>query len=113
MGSKLRFFLLCSHPSLLKYHLVLSISLPQVPEEKLLPILERALINVVNVMGVDINEAIESPYIAHTLQYVSGLGPRKAQSIMKRIEATVGLKVFFRKLHVSVCRFQYCLWIQG
>ncbi|RUS16496.1 hypothetical protein BC937DRAFT_91142 [Endogone sp. FLAS-F59071] len=61
-----------------------------VPEEKLLAILERALINVVNVMGVDINEAIESPYIAHTLQYVSGLGPRKAQSILKRIEATGG-----------------------
>jgi len=62
-----------------------------------LTVVERALINVVNVMGVDINEAIISPYIAHTLQYVSGLGPRKAQSILKRIEATVGLKTFLQR----------------
>ncbi|KAI9319161.1 SH2 domain-containing protein [Dichotomocladium elegans] len=49
--------------------------------------LERALINVVNDMGVDINAASSNPYIASTLPYVCGLGPRKAQAILQKIEA--------------------------
>ncbi|KAG0166605.1 Transcription elongation factor spt6 [Apophysomyces sp. BC1034] len=59
-----------------------------VPEDLLLFYLERALINVVNDFGVDINAAIHSPYIANALQYVCGFGPRKAQSILKKIDAT-------------------------
>ncbi|KAI9256228.1 SH2 domain-containing protein [Sporodiniella umbellata] len=59
-----------------------------IPEEKLLYSLERALISVVNDLGVDINAAIQSPYLASALQYVSGFGPRKAQSILKKIEAS-------------------------
>ncbi|KAI9260518.1 SH2 domain-containing protein [Phascolomyces articulosus] len=58
-----------------------------VPEDVLLVRLERALINVVNDMGVDINAAATSPYLATALKYVCGLGPRKAQSILKKIDA--------------------------
>ncbi|KAI8081499.1 SH2 domain-containing protein [Halteromyces radiatus] len=58
-----------------------------VPDDVLLFYLERSLITVVNDLGVDINAAIHSPYIAASLQYVCGFGPRKAQSILKRIEA--------------------------
>ncbi|RCI00227.1 Transcription elongation factor spt6, partial [Rhizopus stolonifer] len=59
-----------------------------IPEDNLLFYLERALISVVNDLGVDINAAIQSPYLASALQYVSGFGPRKAQSILKKIEAS-------------------------
>lgn len=59
-----------------------------VPEDVLYFFLERALISVVNDLGFDINAAIESPYLANALQYVCGFGPRKSQSILKKIEAT-------------------------
>lgn len=58
------------------------------PEDTLYFFLERALISVVNDLGFDINAAIQSPYLANALQYVCGFGPRKSQSILKKIEAT-------------------------
>lgn len=63
-----------------------------VSDDLVLFYLERALISVVNDMGVDINAAIQSPHIASSLQYVCGFGPRKAQSILKKIEAIVSTK---------------------
>ncbi|KAI8645252.1 SH2 domain-containing protein [Parasitella parasitica] len=59
-----------------------------VPEDTLFFYLERALISVVNDLGFDINAAITSAYHANALQYVCGFGPRKSQSILKKIEAT-------------------------
>ncbi|KAG2212645.1 hypothetical protein INT47_000622 [Mucor saturninus] len=59
-----------------------------VPEDTLYFFLERALISVVNDLGFDMNAAIQSPYLANALQYVCGFGPRKSQSILKKIEAT-------------------------
>ncbi|CAO3647097.1 unnamed protein product [Mucor fragilis] len=59
-----------------------------VPEDTLFFYLERALISVVNDLGFDINAAITSTYHANALQYVCGFGPRKSQSILKKIEAT-------------------------
>lgn len=59
-----------------------------VPEDTLYFYLERALISVVNDLGFDINAAIQSTYLANALQYVCGFGPRKAQSILKKIETT-------------------------
>jgi len=40
-------------------------------------------VNVVNEVGVDINEALAHPYKAGLLQFVCGLGPRKAAYILK------------------------------
>ncbi|KAL0092952.1 SH2 domain-containing protein [Phycomyces blakesleeanus] len=57
-----------------------------VPEDQLFFYLERALINVVNDLGVDLNAAIHSPYLANALQYIAGFGPRKAQSILKKLD---------------------------
>lgn len=57
-----------------------------VPEDTLFFYLERALISVVNDLGFDINAAISSTYLASALQYVCGFGPRKATSILKKIE---------------------------
>ncbi|KAI9470095.1 MAG: SH2 domain-containing protein [Benjaminiella poitrasii] len=59
-----------------------------VSEDMLMSYLERALISVVNDLGFDINAAIQNTYLANALQYVCGFGPRKAQSVLKKIEAT-------------------------
>jgi transcription elongation factor SPT6 len=47
--------------------------------------IERAFINVVNKCGVDVNAAAAFPHLSHSLQFVSGLGPRKAQAIISKI----------------------------
>ncbi|KAI5290141.1 Transcription elongation factor spt6, partial [Ascosphaera acerosa] len=55
-----------------------------VPQDKLLAHLESALVDMVNLCGVDINEAIADPnYTANLLPYVCGLGPRKAAHLLK------------------------------
>ncbi|KAG8759037.1 Transcription elongation factor spt6 [Serendipita sp. 396] len=58
-----------------------------VPREKLLIALERSLVNVVNRVGVDINRAVHDPYYQTLLPFVSGLGPRKAQHIARKVSA--------------------------
>lgn len=40
-------------------------------------------VNVVNEVGVDVNDALAHPYTAGLLQFVCGLGPRKAAFILK------------------------------
>lgn len=47
--------------------------------------LEESLIEVVNKVGVDINRAVRDTYYYNLLPYVAGLGPRKASSLIKRI----------------------------
>ncbi|KAI9096504.1 SH2 domain-containing protein [Phlyctochytrium arcticum] len=61
-----------------------------IPPEKLKHALEKAFVNVVNTTGVDINLAAQFPHRASTLQFVAGLGPRKAQSFITRIKRTGG-----------------------
>ncbi|TKA51660.1 Transcription elongation factor spt6, partial [Cryomyces minteri] len=61
-----------------------------VPEEKLLKALETAMVDMVNLVGVDINEAVADPYIANLLPYVCGLGPRKAAQLLKVINLNGG-----------------------
>ncbi|KAJ2991544.1 Transcription elongation factor spt6 [Globomyces sp. JEL0801] len=56
-----------------------------VAEESLLKAIERSFINIVNECGVDINTVSAFPHLAGTLQFVSGLGPRKAQAMIAKI----------------------------
>ncbi|KAG6845335.1 hypothetical protein H0H87_010792 [Tephrocybe sp. NHM501043] len=56
-----------------------------VPKEKLLSAFERTLVDVTNAVGVDINRAVTDPYYQHLLPFVCGLGPRKAQVLVKKI----------------------------
>lgn len=63
------------------------------PEEKVLRQLETAMVDMVNLCGVDINEAIGDPYTANLLPYVCGLGPRKATSVLKAINANGGMVI--------------------
>lgn len=60
-----------------------------IPTEKLLTALERGLVDCVNRIGVDINRAVADPYYQLLLPYVCGLGPRKAQALVKKIGALV------------------------
>lgn len=53
------------------------------PQDKVLKQLEAALVDFVSMTGVDINEAITDVSLANLLQYVPGLGPRKASQLLK------------------------------
>ncbi|GAA5941800.1 hypothetical protein JCM1841_000342, partial [Sporobolomyces salmonicolor] len=59
-------------------------------KEKVIQALERALIEVTNRVGVDINKAVRNAYYAHLLPYISGFGPRKADGFLKKINAAGG-----------------------
>ncbi|KAI0340086.1 transcription elongation factor Spt6 [Trametopsis cervina] len=61
-----------------------------VPREKLLTALERVLVDITNKVGVDINRAVTDAYYQHLLRFVCGLGPRKAQVLVKKIAAMGG-----------------------
>jgi len=54
-----------------------------VSQEKILKHLEMAMIEIVNLVGVEINEAVVDSATANLLQYVCGLGPRKAAHLLK------------------------------
>lgn len=61
-----------------------------VPQEKIFKYLETALVDMVNLVGVEINDAVSDWYTANLLPYVSGLGPRKAQQLLKVINLNGG-----------------------
>lgn len=61
------------------------------PEDKLRKQLETAMVDMVNLCGVDINEAISDSYTATLLPFVCGLGPRKATAVLKTINANGGV----------------------
>ncbi|KAB5572623.1 SH2 domain-containing protein, partial [Coniochaeta sp. 2T2.1] len=61
------------------------------PQDKLYKVLETAMVDMVNLCGVNINEAISDPYTAHLLPYIAGLGPRKATMVIKGINQNGGV----------------------
>lgn len=62
-----------------------------VAQELLLKQLETALVDMVNLVGVDINEAVTDMSTANLLPYVCGLGPRKAAHLLKIVNMNGGL----------------------
>ncbi|KAF7294872.1 Transcription elongation factor Spt6 [Mycena indigotica] len=83
LGSDISTLLLLSDPVETSFK---AIDQHLVPQEKLLIWCERVLIDVVNKVGVDINRAVGDAYYQTLLPYVCGLGPRKAQQLVKMIE---------------------------
>ena len=61
------------------------------PQEKVLKQLETAMVDMVNLCGVDINEAVSDSYTANLLPYVCGLGPRKATQVLKAVNLNGGV----------------------
>ncbi|KAL2219091.1 transcription elongation factor spt6 [Thermoascus aurantiacus ATCC 26904] len=62
-----------------------------VSQELILKQLETALVDMVNLVGVDINEAITDTSTANLLPYVCGLGPRKAAHLLKIVNLNGGV----------------------
>ena len=64
-----------------------------VSQEKILKCLETALVDMVNLVGVDVNEAVTDLRTANLLPYIAGLGPRKAQYLLKIVTRNGGTVV--------------------
>ncbi|RDH31455.1 transcription elongation factor SPT6 [Aspergillus welwitschiae] len=62
-----------------------------VSQDLLLKQLETALVDMVNLVGVDINEAVTDSATANLLPYVCGLGPRKAAHLLKIVNMNGGV----------------------
>jgi transcription elongation factor SPT6 len=58
-----------------------------VPQEKLYDRLETAMVDMVNLVGIDLPESYDDKYLGKLLPYVCGLGPRKADRLVKAIQA--------------------------
>ncbi|KAJ8903812.1 hypothetical protein NDN08_000345 [Rhodosorus marinus] len=58
------------------------------PAEVQKDVLRRSMIRSVNTVGFDINRAIIHSHLRPLLQYVGGLGPRKAKSLLQAIETS-------------------------
>ncbi|KAI1712859.1 SH2 domain-containing protein [Ditylenchus destructor] len=57
----------------------------EIPKDDLFIALLHECINRVNEVGVDINRCLEFPHVANLLQFVCGLGPRKASYLLNLI----------------------------
>lgn len=56
------------------------------PKEELLSSLHQSFVTRTNAVGVDINRAIAHPHTADTVQFIAGLGPRKAAHLIRSIK---------------------------
>lgn len=61
----------------------------KISQEKLLIHLERALVNSVCAMGIEINSCVADAYQRSMLPFISGLGPRKADSLVHAVGRAV------------------------
>ena len=59
-------------------------------QDKVIKQLEACLVEFVSMTGVDINESVSDVSVANLLQYVPGLGPRKATQMLKAINLDGG-----------------------
>lgn len=61
-----------------------------IPEDKLTKALDSAMVDIVNLVGIDINDAVNDASTAKLLPFISGLGPRKADQMLKIINSWGG-----------------------
>lgn len=83
------------HVGILRISPTTTLNFGQVPKEKLLVAFEQALVDVTNKVGVEINRAVTDPYYQHLLRFVCGLGPRKAEMLVKKIVSQVYKSMMF------------------
>jgi transcription elongation factor SPT6 len=67
-------------------------------EEKLVKWLDSAMVDMVNLVGVNLADAATNSYLANLLPYVSGLGPRKADNMLKMVNHNVRISTHGRTL---------------
>ena len=71
-------------------------------KNKLAEALEMEAIKVSNAVGIEINKAYENSHLRGPLQFISGLGPRKAAYIMDRLIILKGLQMRMQLLTNSI-----------
>lgn len=76
----------------------------EVPKPDMLWAIQVEIINRVNEVGVDINRCLEFPHTANTLQFVSGLGPRKAFHLLRILKQNDNFLGSRTKLVTTACR---------
>lgn len=59
-----------------------------VPKEDLMEAITREFVNRTNEIGVDVNEIVQNVYSGNLLQYICGLGSRKATAMIKLLKQT-------------------------
>ena len=60
---------------------------------------EKIAMEVCNNVGVDINKVVKYRHLASPLQFISGLGPRKATNLIEKIQHELGVVKMRRELH--------------
>lgn len=60
------------------------------PQDTVREVYDTVFVDIVNMVGVEINEALREPSVAQLLPYVAGLGPRKASGLLRNIAAKLG-----------------------
>jgi transcription elongation factor SPT6 len=58
-----------------------------IPQDKLLERLENAMVDMVNLVGIELQDSYDDPYLKKLIPYICGLGPRKADRLIKAIQA--------------------------
>ncbi|KAG5359514.1 Transcription elongation factor SPT6 [Yarrowia sp. C11] len=58
-----------------------------ISEDRFYESIDSTFVDYVNLVGVDINEAIRDAYVARMLPYIAGLGPRKASGLTHKIQS--------------------------
>ncbi|KAG2732288.1 hypothetical protein G9P44_004705 [Scheffersomyces stipitis] len=61
-----------------------------IPADAVKDAVESVFVDIINMVGVEINEAVRDPYVAQLLPYISGLGPRKSSGLIRNINAKLG-----------------------
>lgn len=57
-----------------------------IPQDKLFERLETAMVDMVNLVGFNLLDGYDDPYLSKLLPYICGLGPRKADRLVKAIQ---------------------------
>ncbi len=83
-------------------------------QSKLQFYLELQAIKITNLLGVDLNKAVQHEHLKSPLQFISGLGPRKANYLINKIFAEnylnsrislLNLKIFQQKIYWNCSAF--------
>eukprot|EP01060_Flectonema_neradi_P021710 TRINITY_DN2958_c0_g1_i3.p1 TRINITY_DN2958_c0_g1~~TRINITY_DN2958_c0_g1_i3.p1 ORF type:complete len:1868 (+),score=383.92 TRINITY_DN2958_c0_g1_i3:38-5605(+) len=95
---------------------VLSLALSEmqecIPSVKLLRALEQQMVSIVSIIGLDINYLCKqsSRSEQHLLQFLPGLGPRKATNLLRTLSGSAVVLQNRNELRDSPFNFDECVW---
>ena len=80
------------------------------PADRLRASLERAIVMLVNDIGLDLQTALTNTYVQHMLPFIAGLGPRKAQALLNGIRTRLDGIVVNREVLVRRGILTFVVW---